>query len=218
MMSRTLAGGLIVLLLSVTALPSAAADYGGYGGIGLRLGGVKFTADESITQDAEARLSGEFVFTYGVNSNLNADITVGWAWNRLNTNDVRYYVASAVPLFTPGVRYELRAGKTNRPYIGAGGGFYNWFIQTHDLGAAVDPVTGERLRRVDWGIYGLAGMTRQMSPKITMTGDLVYNYIFAADEQSFPSAYNGNKAYFDLRLGVTFWWSLSEKVDTGLPD
>jgi hypothetical protein len=212
-----LAGGLFVLLLLGSVIPCAADDYSGWGGIGLRGGVAVFTADQTISQNAEPRLSGMFVFSYGISNPLILDITVGWAWNRLNTNDQRYYVASVVPLFTPGVRYELRHG-TMRPYIGGGGGFYNWFIQTQDLGAAVDPATNERLRRVDWGVYGIAGVSRQMSKKITMTGDAVYNYIFAEDTQSFPTSYNGNKAYVEFRLGVTFWFSLSEKVDTGLPE
>ena len=217
-MSRMLAGGLFVLLLLVTATPCAATDYAGWGGIGLRGGVAVFTQDETISKYAQPALSGEFVFSYGVSTPLLLDFTVGWAWNQLDTNDERYYVATSVPIFTPGVRYELRTGKTMRPYIGGGGGVYNWFIQTQDLGAAVDPVTNERLRRADWGVYGVVGTTRQMSKSITMTGDAVYNYIFASDTESFPSGYNGNKAYFDFRLGVTFWFSLSEKVDTGLPE
>jgi hypothetical protein len=216
-MSRMFAGGLFVLLLLGSVLPCSATDYSGWGGIGLRGGVAVFTQDQTISQYAQPALDGMFVFSYGVSTPLILDITVGWAWNHLDTNDNRYYVASVVPLFTPGVRYELKQG-TMRPYLGAGGGFYNWFIQSYDLGAAVDPVTNERLRRVDWGVYGIAGVTRQMSKKITMTGDGVYNYIFAQDTQAFPSGYGGNKAYVEFRLGVTFWWSLSEKVDTGLPE
>jgi hypothetical protein len=217
-MSRSLAGGLFVLLLLTFPSPSRAADYTGYGGVGLYLGAASFTGDETISQYAEARLTGGFVFSYGISSKLTGDLTVGWAWNHLDSNDDRYYVASVVPIFVPGVRYEFREGKRYRPYLGAGGGFYNWFIQTEDLGAAVDPVTNERLRRVDPGIYGLLGATRQMSPKITLTGDGVYNYIFASDTESYPSGFSGNKSYLELRLRVTFWFSLSERVDTGLPE
>jgi len=217
-MSHILRGGLFVLLLSASTIPCAAEDYTGYGGIGLYLGGATFTGDQTVSQYAEPRLTGGFVFTYGVSSRLLADFTVGWVWNRLDSDDERYYTVTVVPLFTPGVRYELLGGKKTRPYLGGGGGFYNWFIQTEDLGAAVDPITNERLRRVDWGVYGIAGVSRQMSKKITMTGDGVYNYIFASDSYSYPSGFNGDKSYFELRLRVTFWFSLSERVDTGLPE
>jgi hypothetical protein len=220
-MSRKLAGGLFVLLLCISSQAHAAlsaADYSGYGGIGFYLGGAQFTGDQTVAQYADPRLTGGFVFSYGISSSLVADFTVGWAWSRLDSNDPRYYTVAVVPIFTPGLRYMLRDGKRNRPYIGAGGGAYNWFVQTYDLGAAVDPITNERLRRVDWGVYGLVGVTRQMSPKITMIADGVYNYVFSSDTQDFPSGYNGNMSYFELRLGVTFWFSLSTKVDTGLPE
>ena len=45
-----------------------------------------------------------------------------------------------------------------------------------------------------------------------------YTHIFAGDEDLFPSGYSGPKAYFAVRLGVSFWFSLSERIDTGLPD
>ena len=104
-----------------------------------------------------------------------------------------------------------------RPFVGGGGGLYNWSILSEDLGAAKDPVTYERLRRVDLGIYGIVGVERQMSRHITMVADGNYTHIFAADEESFPSGYGGDKSYFQVRIGVTFWFSLSERIDTGLP-
>ena len=79
-------------------------------------------------------------------------------------------------------------------------------------------VTFERLRRVDPGIYAIAGFDRTMSKHITMTLDGSYTHIFAGDEDLFPSGYSGPKAYFTVRLGVSFWFSLSERIDTGLPD
>ena len=51
-----------------------------------------------------------------------------------------------------------------------------------------------------------------------MTADGSYHYIMAKDEKRFPSGYNGDKAYAQVRLGVTFFFSLSEKIDTGLPE
>ena len=30
--------------------------------------------------------------------------------------------------------------------------------------------------------------------------------------------HNGDKAYFSARIGVSFWFSLSERIDSGLPD
>jgi hypothetical protein len=56
-----------------------------------------------------------------------------------------------------------------------------------------------------------------MSKHITMTLTAA-TCTFAGDEDLFPSGYSGPKAYFAVRLGVSFWFSLSERIDTGLPD
>ena len=217
-MSRTLAGGLFVLLLTATSIPCRADDLTGDGGIGVRGGTIFFTQDKTITDTAQPRISGDFVMSYAWTDHLTADVTVGWGWNRLDTGDDRFYIADVVPLFPLGARYRFRNGSAIRPFLGGGGGFYNWSILTKDLGAAKDPVTFERLRKVNLGVYGIAGVERQMSKHITMVADGNYTHIFADNEADFPSGYSGPKAYFQVRLGVTFWFSLSERVDTGLPE
>ncbi len=216
-MIRKLAGGLFVLLLTATATPAAASDLTGSGGVGVRGGTLFFTQDKTISANSQPRISGDLVLSYAWTDHLTADITVGYGWNRLDTHDPRYYVATVVPLFPIGLRYKLWNGKTLRPYLGAGGGLYNWSILTQDLGAAKDPVTFERLRRVDAGAYGIVGAERQMSKHITATLDGNYTHIFADDRDRFPTGYSGAKSYFQVRLGVSFWFSLSERIDTGLP-
>lgn len=216
-MIRKIAGGFLALLLTGSVTPSAASELTGFGGVGIRGGTLFFTQDETITANSVPRLSGDLVFSYGWSDHLTADITVGWAWNRLDTGTDSFYVANIVPLFPIGVRYRFQDGKAMRPFVGGGGGLYNWSILSEDLGAAKDPETYERLRRVDFGIYGIVGVERQMSRHITMVADGNYTHIFAADEESFPSGYGGDKSYFQVRIGVTFWFSLSERIDTGLP-
>ncbi|HKW51396.1 MAG TPA: outer membrane beta-barrel protein [Candidatus Eisenbacteria bacterium] len=216
-MIRKLAGGLFVLLLTAIATPAAASDLTGSGGVGVRGGTLFFTQDKTISANSQPRISGDLVLSYAWTDHMTADITVGYGWNRLDTGDPRYYVATVVPLFPIGLRYKLWDGKTLRPYLGAGGGLYNWSILTHDLGAAKDPVTFERLRRVDAGAYGIVGVERQLSKHITATLDGNYTHIFADDKDRFPTGYSGAKSYFQFRLGVSFWFSLSERIDTGLP-
>lgn len=216
-MIRKLAGGLFALLLTATVTPAFAFDLSGFGGVGIRGGTLFFTQDEDLKEFGQPRISGDLVLSYAWTDKITADVTIGWAWNRLDTGTDSFYVANMVPLFPIGARYMVREG-TMRPFIGGGGGLYNWSILSEDLGAAKDPVTFERLRRVDFGVYGIAGVERQMSKHITMTLDGSYTHIFASDELNFPSGFNGDKAYFSVRLGATFWFSLSERIDTGLPD
>jgi Outer membrane protein beta-barrel domain len=216
-MIRKLAGGLLALLLTATATPGSAQELTGFGAIGIRGGTMFFTQDEDLKEFGVPRISGDLVLSYAWTDHITADVTIGWGWNRLDTGTDSFYVANIVPLFPIGARYMIQEG-TMRPFIGGGGGLYNWSILSEDLGAAKDPVTFERLRRVDFGLYGIAGVERQMSKHITMTLDGSYTHIFAADEVNFPSGFNGDKAYFAVRLGASFWFSLSERIDTGLPD
>ncbi|MGH7681101.1 MAG: outer membrane beta-barrel protein [Candidatus Eiseniibacteriota bacterium] len=217
-MIRKLAGGILTLALMGPITPCAASELTGFGGIGLRGGTMFFTADPTIVDQASPRLTGEFVMSYNWSDHLTADITIGWDWSQLDSGTDSFFIANVVPLFPIGLRYKFQDGKRMRPFIGGGAGLYNWSILSHDLGAAKDPVTFERLRRVDLGVYGIAGVERQMSRHISMTADGNYTHIFATDEDLFPSGYSGNKAYFQVRVGVTFWFSLSERIDTGLPD
>jgi len=216
-MSRKFVGGLLFILLAGSATPSRATDLVGAGGIGVRGGSLLFTQDQETHKAAKPRLSGDLVFSYVSSDHVTFDVTTGYGWNRLSTNNPNYFVVTATPITLSG-RYFLRDGKVWRPYVGAGGGLYVWSILSHDLGSATDPATFERLRRARPGFHGMVGMERRMSKHIGMTADGSYHYIMAKDEKRFPSGYNGDKAYVQVRLGVTFFFSLSEKIDTGLPE
>ncbi len=207
----------MLILLAGTATPSLATDLVGSGGIGARGGTLLFTQDKQTSQDARPRLSGDVVFSYVWTDHITFDVTAGYGWNRLETGNPEFFVATTTPL-TLGARYFLRDGKVWRPYVGGGGGLYVWSVLTHDLGAAKDPLTFERLRRARPGLHGMIGVERRMSKHISMTGDGNYHYIFAHDIERFPSGFNGDKAYAQVRLGVTFYFNLSERIDTGLPE
>jgi outer membrane protein W len=216
-MSRNIVGGLLLILLAGSTTPSWAADILGSGGIGARGGTLIFTQDVPTKTQARPRLLGDIVFTYVWTDHVSFDVTTGYGWNRLRSDTPQFYVVTTTPI-TLGGRFFLRDGKTWRPYLGAGGGVYIWSVLNQDLSAAKDPLTFERLRRARPGFYGAGGMERRMSKHISMTGDVGYHYILAKDLVHFPSGYNRDKAYAQVRVGVTFYFSLSEKIDTGLPE
>jgi outer membrane protein W len=173
-------------------------------------------ADEDVAENAAPRLSGDLSFTYFWDENLVGDLTIGYAWNRLGDNEERWMI-QMVPM-TLGVRYVMKRQSRNRPYVGAGAGAYVWAIQTKDLGAAKDDITYERYRRADFGFYGVAGVERRLKNSLTATGDVAYHYVLAENVEDFPSGYNGDKAFIQIRLGLKFWFSLSERLDQGLPE
>jgi outer membrane protein W len=205
----------------------------GYGGVGFRGGVPIFLGDLSgtprdpaaaaaegpyVTDSVAPRLTGDLTFSYVYTDDIRFELRVGYGWNRLKDDNEQRFAISSVPM-TIGARYSLLGDqRLLRPYLGAGAGAYIWTIHTKDLGAGKDPVTFERLRRGDLGFYLQAGAERRMSKWVTATADLTYNRILAKDEDAFPAGYNGNKAYLQARLGVNFFFSLSERLDQGLPE
>ena len=233
-MAHRLRGGFIIaLLLAGFAASASASDLTGMAAVGLRAGGALFrgglnfdrtdlsnparTFDNSISP----RLTGDLVFSYVWSDHVTFDLTTGWAWSRLKSdapgaND-SFFVATSVPIII-GARYLARDNQPWRPYAGVGGGVYWWSVLTHNLGPAVDPSTFARFRHAVPGVYGTLGVEKRFSKYMTGTGDLVYHYMFSKDENRWPSGFNGNKSYMELRLGVNFYFSVSERIETGFPE
>jgi outer membrane protein W len=205
----------------------------GYGGVGFRGGAPLFVGDVSgtpaspsaalaavgyETNKVSPRLTGDILFSYVYTENIHIQLQVGYGWNRLKKDNPQRYVITSVPM-TLGARYSfLNSQRRLRPFVGAGAGMYVWSIQTRELSAAKDPITFERLRRADPGAYVTVGAERRMSKAVTATADIAYNTIQAKNTNAFPAGYNGNKSYFQARLGVNFFFSLSERLDQGLPE
>ena len=189
----------------------------GYGGVGFRGGVPKFTGDEDVKRDASPRLSGDLMFTYVWDDNVVADLDIGYAWNRLG-EDTDRWIVSSVPMTLGGRYFLLNRQGRNRPFVGAGGGAYIWTIHTKDLGAGKDPITFERLRRASLGYYITGGAERRMSKWVKASADITYHSIRSQNTDDFPSGFNGNKSYVQARLGIMFFFSLSERLDQGLPE
>ena len=56
-----------------------------------------------------------------------------------------------------------------------------------------------------------------VSRTVQLGADVSYHEILAKNLNDFPSGYNGNKSYVQARLAITFFFSLSERLDTALP-
>lgn len=214
------------------AASAAASDLTGYASVGARaglaqyVGGLDFErprpgSPSAYGKSISPRLAGDLVFGYVWSDHIDIDLWTGWAWSRIKPDQASaadsFYVVTTVPVLL-GARYLARDGHPWRPYIGAGGGVYWWSVLNRDLSAAKDPQTFARLRRGVPGVYGTLGVQRRFSKYITGTGDLVYHYLFAKNVEDFPSGFNGNKSYLQFRLGVNFYFSVSERIETGFPE
>jgi outer membrane protein W len=233
-MALRLRGGFIIaLLLAGFAAPAPASDLTGMAAVGLRAGGALFDGGLNYVRNDPAdpartfnnsispRLTGDLVFSYVWSDHITFDLTTGWSWSRIKSdapgaND-SFYVATSVPIVL-GARFLARDNQPWRPYLGVGGGVYWWSVLTQQLGPAVDPSTFARFRRAVPGVYGTAGVEKRFSKHMTGSGDLVYHYMFSKDEQRWPSGFNGNKSYMELRLGLNFFFSVSERIETSFPE
>jgi hypothetical protein len=218
-------------MIGVSA-PAMADDLTGYASVGMRAGLAQFTGGLNFDRlkpnsqsyygkSTAPRPAGDLVFGYVWSDHINLDLWSSWAWSRLKSDspgaEDSFYVATVVPVLL-GARYLARDGHPWRPYVGAGGGIYWWSVLNRDLSAAKDPGSFARLRKGVPGVYGTLGVQHRFSKYITGTGDVVYHYLFAEDLKDFPSGFNENKSYVQVRLGVNFYFSVSERIETGFPE
>jgi hypothetical protein len=216
---------------------ASASDLTGHACVGFRGGGALFTGglnyDRAKPPDPNTgeiglyehsvrpRLAGDLVFGYAWSDHLTLEMWTSWAWSRFKSDAPgaadSFYVATSVPALL-GVRYLAMDGRPWRPFAGVGGGIYWWSVLSRDLGAAKDPATFVGLRKGVPGVYGNVGVEHRLSKFITGTGDVVYHYLFSEDLKDYPSGFNGNKSYVQVRLGVNFYFSVSERIESGFPE
>lgn len=231
-----LRGGLLAFLLTGVFAPAYASDLTGSAFVGFRGGGALFTSGLNYDRlrsidpssgkitlwdtSVKPRLSGDLVFGYVWSDHLTLDLWTSWGWSRFESNAPgaadSFYVVTSVPVLL-GVRYLARDGHPWRPYVGVGGGVYWWSMLNKDLSAAKDPATYQRLRKGVPGLYGNLGVERRFSKYIGGTGDVVYHHLFSKDLEDFPSGFNENKTYVQVRVGISFYFSVSERIESGFP-
>ena len=234
LMSRFLRGGLLAFLLMGFVASASASDLTGMAAVGIRGGGALFLTgldpqrtaldgqgrQVSIGQKVSPRLAGDLVFGYVWSDHITLEANTSWAWSRLTSGSDAlqdsFFVATSVP-FLFSARYLLRDNKTWRPYLGGGGGIYWVSVLSRDLGPAKDPQTFERLRKAAPGIFGTVGVEKRFTKLVTGTADVAYHYTFSEDQGRFPRGFSGNKSYVQLRLGMNFHFSVSERIESGFP-
>lgn len=235
-MTRLLRGGLLAFLMMGVSVCASADDLTGHASIGFRAGVTQFTSGLNYDRirtysgtgapilwdkKVKPRASGDLVFGYAYSDHIKFDIWTSWAWSRFESRAPgaadSYYVATVTPVLL-GARYLARKGHPWRPYIGVGGGVYWWSMLNKDLSAAKDPATYVRYRKGVAGFYGNLGVERRFSKYITGTADVVYHYLLAKNVTDFPSGFNQNKSYVQVRAGINFYFSVSERIETGFPE
>lgn len=241
-MSRILRGGLIAFLFMGFVASASASDLTGMAGVSVRVGGAYFNQGfnperwetdgqgnfvldangnrVAVQENLDPRLAGDLAFQYVWSDHVTIEMSTSFAWSQIAHGSEAYqdsfYVATSVPFLLSG-RYLMRDNKTWRPYFGGGAGGYWVSVLSHDLGPSKDPATYQDIRRFVPGFFLTGGVEKRMTKTMTGTADLAYHYTFWEDTEDFPSGLNGNKSYIQLRLGLVFHFSVSERIETGFP-
>jgi outer membrane protein W len=202
-----------VFILISAPVVSNAQSLAGKGSLGGSIGVMKMLEDEDISKKAGMRGMGDFRMRYFFSDKFTTVITTGFGWTGYPSDTNR--IATQLPL-TFGL--ELRpygnkrvAGGRLVPRIGFGGGFYSWVVETK-IGRNVikDPQTKALLRKTDPGAYGEVGVEYTASPNVGVSAGVLYHYIFSEDKTKFPTAFGGNDAFFQVRVGVNYYFSIDK--------
>jgi hypothetical protein len=95
-------------------------------------------------------------------------------------------------------------------HLGAGGGFYRVWIENHRE-VLIDPVTYEKHEKIHGGLTGELGAERFVKhlPSTSVEATVVTHWVFAQDDQAFPSGYNSFIAVTELKVGANYYFDMS---------
>ncbi len=239
MISRLLSVGVVLLgLLAsgsvVHAQASAEPDSGaapGRASLGLALGVNSFIADADYSEGAQPRVATTAQFRYVVAPWLRWQVAFGHTWTAYASNHAAPFADPNFPSDTlknehlvqvVPITAQLQLTRSGRHWtwhLGVGGGMYRVWIENRRK-VLKDPVSLELHRGLYPGVCGQLGAERFMSslPSTSVELGIAGHWVFAQDDDRFPSGYNSFLAMFDARVGVNYYFDLpSTRPRTQLP-
>jgi hypothetical protein len=195
------------LMLLTTA--AAAGDVNGRGSLGAAIGGMRWTADDRTSTDAQIRPLMQAVFRYAFSPNIEGQIQSGVGWNSYALHGDTVTVVSATNV---GLNYRFNPGAQVVYRAGLGGGVYVWRVQ--DKGKKsyfINEAEGMVVARegTDFGMYGEIGFDRFMAEHITVSVDLAYHKLFSKNDD-LKDGYGDSDAFAAFRLGIHYYFPLAQ--------
>jgi len=214
----------LALLAVLAAASPCLAGVGmapGRGAIGGQIGGSYFWSAEDYSEGAQVRFAFSGHFRYVMNKKLRWQISPGFTWAGYKSSvpapvpDGRYPntdKGSNLTLLLPmsfQMQYLQTRGKWHY-HVGAGPGFYRVWVENHRE-VLIDPVTFVKHEKVHLGLTGEFGVERfiKQLPSTSIEATTVTHWVFAQDDQDYPSGYNSILAATELRIGANYYFDMS---------
>lgn len=216
--------GIALLAVLAAASPCLAAVgmAPGRGAIGGQVGGSLFWADADYSEGAQARFAFSGHYRYVVNHWLRWQVSPGFTWSGYSgaipapvpdghyPYDVTKHTNLVLLLpISFQMQYLHQVGKWHY-HLGAGPGVYRVWIENRRL-VLLDPVTFVKHRKLHPGVTGEIGVERFLKqlPSTSVEATVATHWVFAQDDQDYPSGYNSFLAVTELRIGANYYFDMS---------
>lgn len=224
MIPRVRSAGFALLAMLAVASPCLAAEgmAPGRGAIGGQIGGSGFWADGDYSEGSSPRLAFSGHFRYVVRPWLRWQVSPGFTWSGYSDEvpapvpDGRYpedvTKGNNLTLLLPvtfELQYLIHRGKWHY-HVGAGGGVYRVWVENRRQ-VLLDPVTFVPHRKTHWGVTGEVGVERfvRSMPSTSVEACIATHWVFAEDNEAYPSGYNSFLAATEIRVGANYYFDMS---------
>jgi hypothetical protein len=223
MIPRVRSAGIALLAVLATATPCLAAEgmAPGRGAIGGQLGGSKFWADGDYSEGSKPRLAFSGHFRYVINNRFRWQVSPGFTWSGYSgtvampvpdghfPGDVakRTNLTLLLPM-TFEMQYMLHRGKWHY-HLGAGPGVYRVWVENRRI-VLIDPVSFVKHRKLHAGFTAEIGVERFLKalPSTSVEATIANHWVFAKDDQAYPTGYNDMLAAAELRIGANYYFDM----------
>ncbi len=234
MITRIRWAGLVVLAGLMAPQVSGAADstvVAHRAGVGGQIGGSLFTMTEDYSTGAQPRFDFEGHFRYAFGQSWRLQLAPGFTWSAYSKEepppftDIAFpadqtkeeYLALLLPVSAQ-LQYMWRSGRWHY-HAGAGPGFYRVLVENHRK-PLKDPQTFKVHRAIYPGFSAQVGVEKffQALPSTSLELSLTNHFVFATNDEDFPTGWNSNLGALGLRLGISYYWDpLAEKAKKSEP-
>ena len=224
MIPRVRSAGIALCAVLAVASPCHAAEGmgPGRGAIGGQIGGSFFWADADYSEGSKSRFAFSGHYRYVINNRLRWQVSPGFTWSGYSgavqapvpdgrfpgETSKRTNLTLLLPM-TFEMQVLLHLGKWHY-HLGAGPGAYRVSVENrHNV--LLDPVTLVKHVGLHPGVSGEIGVERfiKSMPSTSVEACVATHWVFAENNQDFPSGYNSFLAATEVRIGANYYFDMS---------
>jgi len=226
-------------IVGCLVLPASAGafDHVKEAAVSATLGAGFYLADDESSDGGSPRPEFGAVAEYATSARWSLRMSYSWGWTAYPSSrtptDANIRERNPVKILAPitfGWVRRFDPESERNFYVGAGFGLYWWQYRIsgnvqRDPQTLVDIESSKVFDTFDPGVYGQFGYERPLSGRLSVRGEVLAHYVFAANEDDFPgpeedsidfgkvAVFDGNDLFVNARLGVTLYFDLGRFVD-----